>query len=128
MGLYQDIPSEPFFSFGYGCSYSSFSYSAVRLEGLTAEVTVTNTSDIDGEETVLWFVTDKAASVTQPSRKLKFFEKRMIRAGKSETFKWEIEPGRDLSFIDSRGGSVLESGEFFLRAGISQTEPVSLFL
>ena len=124
MGRYQDISSDPMYPFGYGLSYSSFEYSPVTVDGLTASVTVTNTSSVDGEETVLWYISDVAASITRPSKELKYFQKQLIPAGESVVFRFEMDPERDFSFPDHDGNRILERGEFLVRA--SSAEPVSL--
>lgn len=124
MGRYQDISSEPLYPFGYGLSYSQFTYSPVTVEGLTASVTVTNASAVDGEETVLWYLSDPAASITRPAKELKYFEKKLIPAGESVVFRFAMDPERDFSFPDHDGNRILERGEFLVQA--STSEPVSL--
>lgn len=124
MGRYQDLSSEPMYPFGYGLSYSSFEYSPVSVDGLRASVTVTNTSDVDGEETVLWYISDPVASISRPCRELKFFEKKLIHAGESAEFVFEMVPERDFSFPDHDGNPHLEKGTFIVQA--SSTEPVYL--
>ncbi len=119
-GLYKDITSEPMYEFAHGLSYSEFSYSPVTLscdsvsasEKIVAEVTVTNTSDVDGMETVHWFICDPYCSIARPVKELKFFEKRLIKAGESSVFRFEIDPWRDLSFVDVDGNRFLEPGEY----------------
>ena len=124
-GAYQDIPTTPLYEFGHGLGYTTFAYSALRLdrtvvqpEGtLTAEVTVTNTGARDGVETVFWFIRDPAASITRPLRELKHFEQAAIPAGGSRVFQFAIDPRRDLAFPDADGRPVLEPGEIQLFAG-----------
>lgn len=119
-GLYKDIQSEPMYEFGYGLSYSRFEYSDVTLSSdgvssdgtVTASVTVTNVSDVDGAETVQWYVCDPVCSITRPVKELKHFEKAVLKAGESKTFTFEIVPMRDLSFVDSHGDNLLEKGEY----------------
>lgn len=119
-GLYKDIQSEPMYEFGYGLSYSRFEYSDVTLSSdsvsadgtVTASVTVTNVSDVDGAETVQWYVCDPVCSITRPVKELKHFEKAVLKAGESKTFTFEIVPMRDLSFVDSHGDKLLEKGEY----------------
>ena len=123
MGRYQDLSSDPMYPFGYGLSYASFAYSPVTVEGLTATVTVTNTSAVDGDETVLWYLSDLAASITRPAKELKFFEKKRIPAGESVVFRFEMDPERDFSFPDFDGNRILERGEFAVQA--SSSEPVT---
>ena len=124
-GRYQDIPSEPMYPFGFGLSYSNFRYGNIRVsataikpgETLRVEVDVTNDSARDGVETLLWFIRDPYASVTRPMKELKFFERKLIPAGQTVTFTWEIDPWRDLSFVDRHGDRHLEPGEFIVFAG-----------
>ena len=125
MGHYQDISKKPVYEFGYGLSYSEFEYGELRIDHesvtpdgrLTAEIDVTNVSDTDGQETVLWFIQDPVASVTRPVKELRHFEKRLIRAGQTETFRFEIEPQKHLSYYDGDGVRHLETGDFRLMAG-----------
>lgn len=119
-GLYKDITSEPMYPFAYGLSYSNFAYSGLTLsadhvskgQAVTATVTVANDSSVDGMETVHWFVTDKYSTLTRPVKELKKFEKRLVKAGQSIEFTFEIIPERDLAFVDEDGNLVLEAGEF----------------
>ena len=129
MGHYQDIPKEPVYEFGYGLSYTDFEYGDIRLSSpvvtengtLVAEIDVTNTGKTDGQETLLWFVRDHSASISRPVKELKYFEKHFIPAGETYTFRFEIEPCRDLSYPDSDGNRILEKGKFSLIAGDSET-------
>ena len=124
-GDYQDLPTTPQYEFGYGLSYTKFSYSPIVLNSKTvnpggellAEVTVTNTGNMDGAETVFWFIRDPVASITQPIKDLKHFEKAVIPAGASRVFSFAIQPERDLAFRNGQGDSVLESGSIKLMAG-----------
>jgi beta-glucosidase len=121
-GGYQDISTEPKYWFGHGLSYTTFSYGKVSLsdsiikknQKITAQVSITNTGKMDGKETAFWFTADPVASITRPIKELKFFEKQELKAGETKTFKFEIDPVRDLSFPDSDGIRHLESGDFFL--------------
>ncbi len=121
-GWYKDIQIEPMYEFGYGLSYSTFEYSPVTLSSdsvakdgkVTASVTVRNTSDVDGKETVQWYICDPVCSITRPVKELKHFEKVLLKAGESRTFTFEIEPYRDLSFVDRIGERFLDSGEYHI--------------
>lgn len=122
LGGYQDISSEPNYWFGHGLSYTTFSYSKITLsdsiisknKNLIARVEITNTGLRDGKETAMWFISDPVASVTRPVKELKFFEKKNLKAGEKQTFQFEIDPIRDLSFPDANGVRHLESGEFYI--------------
>lgn len=122
MGVYQDITIDPLYEFGHGLSYSSFNYSEISLapvEGgkFEAKVTVTNDSKVDGSEAVLWFVSDPVCRISRPVKELKFFEKKMIPAGESREFVFEIDPSVDLAGIDAAGKPVLEKGDFIISCG-----------
>ncbi len=124
-GLYKDITSEPMYSFAHGLSYSTFEYgklivSADQLkegETIMAEVTVKNTSQRDGLETVHWFIKDPYSHITRPVKELKHFEKKLIKAGESTTFRFEIDPLRDLGFVNREGKKYLDKGEYRIMVG-----------
>ena len=124
-GLYKDITSEPMYSFAYGLSYSTFEYGKLTVssdklkegETIYAEVTVKNTSQRDGLETVHWFVKDPYSHITRPVKELKYFEKKLIKAGESVTFRFEINPLRDLGFVNREGKKYLDKGEYRIMVG-----------
>ncbi len=122
LGHYQDIPRDPLYWFGHGLSYTTYDYSDVTLSSKTitktdtliAEVEVSNVGDQDGKETVLWFIKDPFASISRPIKELKHFEKQTIKAGDKVLYRFEINPERDLSFVDSEGNRHLETGDFYV--------------
>ena len=122
MGNYQDISTAPLYWFGHGLSYTTFEYGTVKLskvkirknEKIKAEVTITNTGKTDGKETVFWYISDPAASISRPLKELKHFEKKELKAGETTTFTFEINPMTDLSFPDETGKRILENGDFQL--------------
>jgi len=124
-GAYQDIATTPQYEFGYGLSYTTFTYGPISLSSgtvrsggeLVASVTVTNTGRMDGAETAFWFVNHPVASITQPMEELKYFEKAPIPAGASHVFKFVIKPKRDLTFLNGAGQALLESGPINLTVG-----------
>ena len=124
-GLYKDITSEPMYSFAHGLSYSTFEYgkltvSAEKLkagERIYAEISVKNTSQRDGFETVHWYVNDPFSHITRPVKELKYFEKKYIKAGESTTFRFEIDPIRDLGFVNRKGEKYLDKGEYRIMVG-----------
>ena len=121
-GKYQDIPSTPLYEFGHGLSYTTFEYGDLRPsattlrrgEKTTVEVSVTNTGGMDGAETVHWFISDPVCRISRPVRELKHFEKQPIRRGETRTFRFEIDPEKDLSFTDGNGNRFLEPGDYFI--------------
>lgn len=121
-GRYQNLPDAPMYPFGYGLSYTKFSYGEPRLdrtslhrgERLVAEIEVSNEGPYDGKETVLWYVSDPVADISRPIRELKHFEKQFIATGESRLFRFEIDPERDLSYPDAQGNRHLENGTYVL--------------
>lgn len=124
VSAYTDLPNSPKFPFGYGLSYTKFSYSTIQLnkttikkgETLIAKVVVSNTGDFDGEEVVQLYLRDKVASVVRPVKELKGFEKRMIKKGTSETFEFRITE-KDLRFCNPDLKWISEPGAFDLMIG-----------
>ena len=121
-GFYKDITSDPLYPFGHGLSYTEFKYGTVtpsatkvkRGDKLSAEVTVTNTGSRDGAETVHWFISDPYCSITRPVKELKHFEKQLIKAGETKTFRFDIDMERDFGFVNEDGKRFLEAGEYHI--------------
>ena len=121
-GFYKDITSDPLYPFGHGLSYTEFKYGTVtpsatkvkRGDKLSAEVTVTNTGSRDGAETVHWFISDPYCSITRPVKELKHFEKQLIKAGETKTFRFDIDLERDFCFVNEDGKRFLEAGEYHI--------------
>lgn len=130
---YLDLPPDPQFAFGHGLSYTTFETGAPRLstarvparallEGETVEVsvTVTNTGDREGDEVVQVYVHDRAASITQPVRRLRGFARVTLAAGASATVRFRLG-AQDLGFWtnDPRGELRVEEGAVDVYAGTS---------
>ena len=121
-GFYKDITSDPLYPFGHGLSYTEFKYGTVtpsvtkvkRGDRLSAEVTVTNVGARDGAETVHWFISDPYCSITRPVKELKHFEKQLIKAGETKTFRFDIDLERDFGFVNEDGKRFLEAGEYHI--------------
>ena len=126
---YLNTPNTPLYPFGYGLSYTSFTYSPVTLdrskirpgEPLTASVTVTNSGPRDGEEVVQLYVRDLVGSVTRPVKELKGFQKIGLKKGETRTVRFTLTDA-DLAFTrqDMSWGS--EPGAFKLWIGPSSAE------
>ena len=122
-GYYKDITSEPMYPFGHGLSYTDFEYGAPELSSvkigktdkITATVSVKNNGTMAGDETVMWFISDPFSTITRPVKELKHFEKRNIPAGATEVFTFEIDPLKDLGYVDRDGNRFLESGDYYVR-------------
>lgn len=121
---YLDIGYLPLYPFGYGLSYTEFSYSRLRLsspgirrhETLSVSVDLTNTGEVEAEEVVQLYVRDLAASLTRPVRELKGFQRVRLKAGETATVEFRL-PGEALGFHNSRMEYVVEPGRFHLWVG-----------
>jgi beta-glucosidase len=121
---YLDVSNEPLYPFGFGLSYTKYSYgdlhvSSKRLKGeqqLKASITVTNTGARKGKEIVQLYIRDVVGSVTRPVKELKGFQKIELAPGESRIVTFIISPA-DLKFYNYDGKQVWESGEFQIMVG-----------
>ena len=126
---YLDVSNDPLYPFGYGLSYTTFSYSDVKLSSaslkgnqtLTASITVTNTGTLDGKETVQLYIRDLVGSITRPVKELKGFQKISLKAGESKTVTFSITPN-DLKFYNGDLKYDWEPGEFSIMIGASSRD------
>lgn len=123
---YLDVRNDALYPFGYGLSYTTFSYSDIRLSSnemtrdgsIKATVTVTNTGNRDGNEIVQLYIHDKVASISRPVRELKGFKRIHLKAGESKEVSFDITSDL-LKFYDVNLKEVLEPGQFDLMIGTS---------
>jgi len=114
----------PQFQFGDGLSYTTFTYSDLRLgkqsiaanEELPVSVTVTNAGQRVGKEAVLVYVSDLAASISPPGKRLRRFAKITLQPGEKRTLTFKLR-NEDLSFINAENKRVAEPGEFEVKIG-----------
>lgn len=126
---YLDVPNSPLYPFGYGLSYTSFSYSDLKLnktsitskENLNVTVTVSNTGNYDGVETVQLYIRDMVGSITRPVKELKGFKKLELKKGESKEVSFTIGVN-DLKFYNSDLKFVAEAGKFKLFVGGNSQE------
>ena len=126
---YLDSPNEPLYPFGYGLSYTEFSYSPVTLsketfsgkDALTVSVRITNTGTREGTETVQLYIRDLVGSVTRPVKQLKGFERVKLAPGESREVRFEIT-AETLSFYRQDMSFGPESGDFIVYVGPSSAE------
>lgn len=126
---YLDVSNDPLFPFGYGLSYTTFTYSHIKLnettmkpgQSLTATVTVINDGKYDGEETVQMYIRDMVGSVTRPVKELKGFQKIFLKAGESKTVSFTITVN-DLKFYNSDLKFVAEPGDFKIFIGTNSRD------
>ncbi len=121
---YLDVSNNPLYPFGYGLSYTSFSYGEPKLDkaemtadgAITLTVDVTNTGARDGAEVVQFYIRDLVGSVTRPVKELKGFQKLMIKAGETQTVSFTITK-EQLSFYNSELKWTAEPGAFHAMVG-----------
>lgn len=121
---YLDVPNEPLYPFGYGLSYSTFSYGDLKISSeqltgdatLTASVDLTNAGDYDGAEVVQLYIRDLVGSVTRPVKELKGFQKVLLKAGETRTISFDITP-EDLKFYNYDLVYDWEPGDFEIMVG-----------
>jgi len=126
---HRDIPScSPLFVFGHGLSYTTFEVSNLQLSAATvpknrslqASVTVTNTGSRKGDEVVQLYLHDPVASISQPVRRLRGFERVTLDPGQARTVTFTLD-NSDFGFYDNRGKFVVEPGQIDLYAGNSSS-------
>ena len=122
--VYMDEPNSPLFPFGYGLSYTTFTYANLQIaesmlgpdDTLRVSVTITNSGDRAGAEVVQLYVRDLVACVTRPVRELKGFQKIWLQPGEQRTVSFEV-PVRDLGFSGLDMQYTVEPGDFKLWVG-----------
>ena len=122
---YLDAPFDSLYPFGYGLSYTTYTYSdlTVKEEGdaLDISVKVTNAGDRDGRETVQFYMQDVAASLVRPVKELKGFEKVSLAAGETKEIRFSLKKA-DMGFYDNERNYHLEDGLFRIYAGGSSRD------
>lgn len=121
---YLDIDNDPLYPFGYGLSYTTFSYGKLTLSAdnmtesgkITATVSVTNTGNFDGTEVVQLYLRDMVGSISRPVKELKGFERVTLKKGESRNVSFEINADM-LKFYNSNLDYVCEPGDFQVMVG-----------
>ncbi|MGI4871992.1 MAG: beta-glucosidase BglX [Janthinobacterium lividum] len=121
---YLDMPNDPLYPFGFGLSYSTFSYSKPTVskasigpgQGVDVTVTVQNTGSRDGEEVAQLYLRDVVGSSSRPVQELKGFQKITLRQGESRQLTFHLLPD-DLKFYNDALQFVAEPGEFEVMTG-----------
>ena len=121
---YTDAPKSALYPFGFGLSYTTFSYSDLSLDTtempvngeIKVSVNITNSGSRDGEEVVQLYIRDLVGSLVRPIKELKGFEKMMIKAGATKTVTFTIN-SETLQFYTSNKTWEVETGKFDVWVG-----------
>jgi len=121
---YIDLSIYPQFPFGYGLSYTDFTYSDITLnkpimkagQSIRATITVSNTGNYDGEETVQLYIQDVVGSVVRPVKELKGFQKIFLKKGENKQVSFAIDVN-ELKFYDDQLKYIYEPGDFKIYIG-----------
>jgi len=121
---YLDVSNDPLYPFGYGLSYTTFTYNDINLsassfkagESITAKVTVTNTGKYEGKEVVQLYTRDMVGSITRPVKELKGFQKISLKPGERKEVTFTLSAD-DLKFYNAELQYVAEPGDFKLFIG-----------
>ncbi len=123
---YRYFRQTPLYPFGFGLSYTHFTYSDLNLQkeakvgdNIKVSVQVTNSGERDGDEVVQLYLTDEKASTPRPIRSLEGFKRISLKKGESQTVEFKIEP-RQLSMINDKNKLVVEPGYFTISVGGKQ--------
>jgi beta-glucosidase len=121
---YADLTQAPLFAFGFGLSYTRFSYANLRLnttrlranKSLSLEVEVTNKGRRDGDEIVQVYVEDEVTSATWVQKELKAFRRIHLHAGETKKLSFTL-PSDAFSIVNAAGARVVERGSFKVHVG-----------
>jgi beta-glucosidase len=121
---YIDITNEPLYPFGFGLSYTTFTYGEMKMDKsrlsddktLTVSIDLTNSGKYDGAEVVQLYIRDMVGSITRPVKELKGFRKVFLKAGETQTVTFTITP-EDLKFYNYDLNYDWEPGEFSIMIG-----------
>lgn len=121
---YLDVRNDPLFPFGYGLSYTTFSYGEPRLssdrmsqdDSVKVTVSVTNTGGRDADEIVQLYIRDMVAKISRPVKELKGFRRIHLAKGETRDVKFEITPDL-LKYYDGELNYGFEPGEFLIMTG-----------
>jgi beta-glucosidase len=121
---YLDVVNAPLYPFGYGLSYTTYEYSDVKLSAakmaqngeVKASVTVKNTGNREGKETVQLYIRDLIATSTRPVQELKKFQKISLKPGETKTVEFTIT-AEDLKYYNHDLKYVCEPGDFEIQIG-----------
>ena len=127
---YDKAKKDVLFPFGYGLSYTTFKYSALKLskkkikdtDTLKVTFKVKNTGDVAGAEICQLYVADKESTIFRPEKELKGFDKIFLEAGEEKTVEMELSKRAFAFFNVNTNDWCVETGEFDILVGSSSRD------
>ncbi|QVK19521.1 beta-glucosidase BglX [Mycoplasmatota bacterium] len=125
---YSDIPNNPLYPFGYGLSYTEFSYTNISFNQEEDEVsvhfTITNEGDFDGVDIPQVYIEAKSFSVSRPVNELKGFKKVFLKAGESKEIIIKVKK-KEFAYYNIEMKKAVESGEYLVKLARNAEDIVS---
>lgn len=121
---YKDCQDTPLYPFGYGLSYSHFTYSDMLVtqdlitvgENVRVSVRVANESELDGSEVVQCYISQRGTSTTRPRKELKAFNRVNLKAGETKTIEFTLTP-EEFAFYGNKGAFLQEPAKVTIYIG-----------
>ena len=129
---YLEVRNDPLYPFGYGLTYTTFSYSDLSLSNTTmqadgsveASVVVKNTGQREGDEVVQLYIHQQASTIARPVKELRGFQRIHLKAGEQQRVTFCIDR-EHLQYMNSQGEPVLETGRFDIMIGGNSDDTLS---
>ena len=129
---YLEVRNDPLYPFGYGLTYTTFSYSDLQLSRTTmaadgsveASIMVSNTGQRDGDEVVQLYIHQQASSIARPVKELRGFQRIHLKAGEQRRVTFCIDR-EQLQYLNAQGEPVLEPGIFDIMIGTNSEDTQS---
>jgi beta-glucosidase len=126
---YTDSQNTPLYPFGYGLSYTSFTYGDATIntetlkkdESIEIKFSLSNTGKYEGEEIIQLYIQDPKAKYARPVKELKQFKKINLQAGESKEISFTLK-APDLGYYSPTGEFLLETGEYHIFVGRNSQE------
>jgi beta-glucosidase len=129
---YRFFKGQPLYGFGYGLSYTTFTYDMLKLpvkanfgKNIPVSFRVANTGKRDGEEVVELYVSGQDKTIKTPVRALKGFQRIFLKAGESKMVQFQVTP-QDLSVMDNNGRPQQMAGNIMISVGGSQPDATTI--